>query len=195
MDQYRTVERELAKKEIEITSVQSLLENSQKHIEEYKQVAESMEEELKKFKEEKEKEVKGLKLQLIEKTTEIGNLKEKESLKEKEYSSSASTNQQQKEMISKLQMEVAMLTNQVNDLTQLLKTERTSIETMERNYRSEFQRHSDDLAMWKEKEKNYQEEQMKVHEMKKELEVREQSVKNQVKQTEEEVKVEACRVP
>ena len=55
MDQYRTVERELAKKEIEITSVQSLLENAQKHIEEYKQVAESMEEELKKFKEEKVK--------------------------------------------------------------------------------------------------------------------------------------------
>lgn len=179
----------MAKKEIEITSVQSLLENAQKHIEEYKQVAESMEEELKKFKEEKEEEVKNLKLQLIEKTTEIGSLKEKERLKEEEYSSSASTNQQQKEMINKLQTEVTLLTNQVKDLTQLLKTERTSIETMERNYRSEFQRHSEDLAIWKEKEKYYEEEQVKVAKMKKDLEVREQSVKDQAKQSEEEVKV------
>lgn len=189
MGQYRSIERDLAKKEIEVVSLQNTLENAQKHVEEYRQMAESMEEELKKFKEAKEKEMAALKLQLIEKTTEIGTLKEKESKKEEEYSSSASVIQQQKELIDKHAMEKELLTKQVNDLSQLLKVERSSLETMERNYRSEFQKHSDDLAGWKEKEKNYQEEQVKVVEMKKDLEVREKLVKDQIQQTEEEVKV------
>ena len=88
MEQYRSLEHELSKREIEVVSLQNSLENASKHMDEYQKIASSMENELMRFKEEKEKEVKELKLALIEKTTEITKIKEAENEKEKQFSTS-----------------------------------------------------------------------------------------------------------
>lgn len=193
LEQYRSVERELAKKEIEVMSLQNTIENTNRHIEEYQQMTSAMEEELKRYKEEKDKELKEVKLELIEKTTEIGKIKEKEAEKEKMFSSSASLMQEQEMTIKKQANEIDTLTQQVKEITRLLNVERGSLETMERNYRTEFQKHSEDLSNWKEKEKAYQEEQVKVAEMRKDVEVREKMVEEHLKNVSEETKVDVIR--
>lgn len=170
-------------------SLQNTIENANHHVEEYQSMASAMEEELKRYKEEKEKELKEVKLELIEKTTEIGKIKEKEAEKEKMFSSSASVMQDQEVTIKKQTNEIDSLTQQVKEITRLLNVERGSLETMERNYRTEFQKHSEDLSSWKEKEKYYQEEQVKVAEMRKDVEAREKMVEEQLKSVNEETKV------
>ena len=190
MEQYRSLEHELSKREIEVVSLQNSLENASKHMNEYQKIASSMENELMRFKEEKEKELKELKLALIEKTTEITKIKEAENEKEKQFSTSTSLIQEQEISLKKQADEIQILTNQVEELKRLLDAEKTSCDTMTLNYRNEFQKHSEDLKKWKEKEDSYMNEQKKVIEMKKMLEQKEQNVQVQVQQNEEQVKVE-----
>ncbi len=190
MEQYRSLEHELSKREIEVVSLQNSLENASKHMDEYQKIASSMENELMRFKEEKEKEVKELKLALIEKTTEITKIKEAENEKEKQFSTSTSLLQEQAISIKKQADEIQILTNQVEELKRLLDAEKSSCDTMTLNYRNEFQKHSEDLKKWKEKEDSYMNEQKKVVEMKKMLEQKEQNVQAQVQQNEEQIKVE-----
>ena len=190
MEQYRSLEHELSKREIEVVSLQNSLENASKHMDEYQKIASSMENELMRFKEEKEKELKELKLALIEKTTEITKIKEAENEKEKQFSTSTSLLQEQAISIKKQADEIQILTNQVEELKRLLDAEKNSCDTMTLNYRNEFQKHSEDLKKWKEKEDSYMNEQKKVIEMKKMLEQKEQNVQAQVQQNEEQIKVE-----
>lgn len=152
LDDLRNVERQLAKLTAELTATRAELAETAQKAAESQDAAVAMEAELRRFKEEKEKEKASLKQQIAEaeRSKLVASLNSTSSVAE------ASKEAELRETLAARETSLAMAQREMEELRRSLEVQREAASTMEANYRQEFQKHSNDLREWREKEKSLQ---------------------------------------
>ncbi|KAK8796584.1 hypothetical protein WA588_000713 [Blastocystis sp. NMH] len=154
LDDLRNVERQLAKLTAELTATRAELAETAQKAAESQDAAVAMEAELRRFKEEKEKEKASLKQQIAEAEAERSKLVA--SLNSTSSAAEASKEAELRETLAARETSLAMAQREMEELRRSLEVQREAASTMEANYRQEFQKHSNDLREWREKEKSLQ---------------------------------------
>ena len=153
LDDLRALERQLAKQTADLHAAQAELEGNASRVAESQKAAKAMEEELQRYKQEKEKEIEVLQTQLAAAEKSRAALEEEATTqavltggalnKEAELQRALTASEGAKETAQR----------EVEELRHLLGVQREETATMELTYRQEFQKHSEDLLAWREKEK------------------------------------------
>lgn len=154
LDDLRNVERQLAKLTAELTATRAELAESAQKAAESQDAAVAMEAELRRYKEEKEREKEALQKQVEEAEAERSKLLA--SLDGASPSAEASKEAELRETLAARETSLAMAQREMEELRRSLDVQREAASTMEANYRQEFQKHSNDLREWREKEKSLQ---------------------------------------
>ena len=154
LDDLRNVERQLAKLTAELTATRAELAETTQKAAESQDAAVAMEAELRRFKEEKEKEKASLKQQIAEAEAERSKLVA--SLNSTSSATEVSKEAELRETLAARETSLAMAQREMEELRRSLEVQREAASTMEANYRQEFQKHSNDLREWREKEKSLQ---------------------------------------
>ena len=155
LDELRQVERQLAKQTAELKATRAELEESSRRSVESQQAATAMETEFQRYKTEKEAEISALREQL-QKAEKI-QIK-LESLTTNPESKIPAGNREA-ELEAKLtanEKKLILAQHENEELQHSLEAQREAFETLEANYRQEFQKHSEDLQNWRTKEKSIQ---------------------------------------
>ena len=196
VEELRELERQLTKRETELEAAQSKLATASQHIDEYRQIAQQMENELARYKEAQEAQQASLRQQLATANATVGQLKAAAESRAKEQSNSSATAAQKLAELAEKENMIALQKRQLEELQTALQAEKQTAETMEANYREEFQKHSQDLQTWREKEKEMTKLQTEMANMREKAEVlkKEMEMKEKEKEESEKVATHLCLI-
>lgn len=153
LDDLRALERQLAKQTADLHAAQAELEGNAARVAESQKAAQAMEEELQRYKQEKEKEIETLQAQLTaaEKAREV--LEEEATMQAALTGGALNKEAELQRALTASESARETAQREVEELRHLLGVQREETATMELTYRQEFQKHSEDLLAWREKER------------------------------------------
>ena len=153
LDDLRALERQLAKQTADLHAAQAELEGNAARVAESQKAAQAMEEELQRYKQEKEKEIETLQAQLAaaEKAREV--LEEEATMQAALTGGALNKEAELQRALTASESARETAQREVEELRHLLGVQREETATMELTYRQEFQKHSEDLLAWREKER------------------------------------------
>lgn len=153
LDDLRALERQLAKQTAELHAAQAELDGNATRVAESLKAASAMEEELHRYKQEKEKEMELLKTQLDASEKARTALEEAATAQEALTGGVLDKEAELKRALTASESNYEAAQREMEELRRLLSVQREETTALEITYRQEFQKHSDDLLAWREREK------------------------------------------
>ena len=153
LDDFRALERQLAKQTADLHAAQAELEGNTTRVRESQKAAQAMEEELQRYKQEKEKEVETLQAQLAAAEKARAVLEEEATTQAALTGGALNKEAELQRALTASESAREVAQREVEELRHLLGVQREETATMELTYRQEFQKHSEDLLAWREKER------------------------------------------
>ena len=153
LDDLRAVERQLSKQTAELHAAQAELESNATRVAESQKAVYAMEEELQRYKQEKEKEIETLRSQFAAAEKARAALEEEATTQAALTGGALNKEAELQRALTASESARETAQREVDELRHLLGVQREETATMELTYRQEFQKHSEDLLAWREKER------------------------------------------